>query len=725
MFTIKYIFTKNSTTFFGIILLFLLLIILVLMGRATTNLTKFGQFYVWLLILSAIGLLTMILVILYHLIELIKSYRRKITGSQLTLRLTLIFSLLAITPVTIVYGFSIHFLKLGIDSWFNTQVESGLADALELSRTALDLRMKEVLRQTLRAAESLSNYDGQHIEQRLDELLSTSEASELTIFSKNRHILAIVAIDPTVILPSQPSDAIILQVRQGNDYIGLEPLGNSFYIRVIVKIEHFSNEKWELQALFPVTDRLSFLSRAVQIAFDSYRELLFLRAPLSTSFSLTLSLVLLLAILIAFWAAFHTAQNMVRPLRALAKGTKAVAAGQFNKQLADAGNNELGFLVESFNQMTRNLSQAHDAAQHSQALIEKQRAHLEMVLARLSSGVVIIDQLGFIQTFNTAASTILGINLEHYLRNNNLKMIIQSPLKNFLDVIKIHLHTAGDWRQEINWISHNGRCTLLCRGSSLPDGLIQGGHVIVFDDITNLVKAERDAAWAEVARHLAHEIKNPLTPIRLAAERIRHKYLKNFDMEQGKILDSGTHTIIQQVQAMKEMVDAFNEYARPPKLRLVPIELNEFISEVLYLYRDYPVGVEIKLELARRAIIVNADKGRLRQLLHNLVKNSIEAICDAKGSTLLITTAIENQSGVESVAINFYDDGTGFPENILSSVFEPYVTTKHKGTGLGLAIVKKITEEHNGWIKLDNLPNRGAKVIICIPIYQENILPPL
>jgi nitrogen fixation/metabolism regulation signal transduction histidine kinase len=354
-------------------------------------------------------------------------------------------------------------------------------------------------------------------------------------------------------------------------------------------------------------------------------------------------------------------------------------------------------------------------------LVESQRAYLETMLARLSSGVLTIDQTGRLQTCNAAASQILGVNLQDYLGADSQWIAVAQPiLQDFIGVIGPHLAATGDWRQEITWFGGTGRRILMCRGSSLPDAVgLRGGHVIVFDDITNLVRVEREAAWAEVARRLAHEIKNPLTPIQLAAERIRHKYLKQFDEEQGKVLERGTHTIIQQVQAMKEMVDAFSEYARPPRLQLAPLELNEFVTEVLYLYRDYPAGVEIKLDLTQEPLRINGDKGRLRQLLHNLVKNAIEAIRDGHGSTLWIGTRREHVGGADCVELSVRDNGPGFPDNILASAFEPYVTTKPKGTGLGLAIVKKIVEEHGGWIQLETPADGGARVVIRLPIFHD------
>ncbi|MFO1371125.1 MAG: ATP-binding protein [Candidatus Competibacteraceae bacterium] len=701
-----------------------LLIVLVFMSRATTNSAHFGRMYSRLLLVSAIGLGILAILLIYNLVGLVRLYHHQVPGARLTLRLASIFAVLTIAPVAVVYGFSLHFLQRGIDSWFNVEVDRGLEDALELSRTALDLRMREVLKQTTRMAEGLTEKDEQQMIAHLDDQLDASEATELTLFGRGGQIIATATADPALILPEPPPDTVLLQVRQGRDYVGLEPTADvGFHIRAVVRGPTTGNEERLLQALFPVTDRFSTLASTVQEAFDRYKELMFLRTPLKASFTLTLSLVLLLAVLAALWAAFYTARRLVRPLQELAEGTQAVAAGQFDRQLlARNSSDELGFLAHSFNEMTRSLSQARDTAQHSQQLVESQRAYLETVLARLSSGVLTIDHAGCLQTCNAAASQILGIDLHLYIGADGQQIAAANPaLQNLIEAISSQVATASDWRQEMAWFNSSGRRILMCRGSSLPDAVgLRGGHVIVFDDITNLMQAERDAAWAEVARRLAHEIKNPLTPIQLATERIRYKYLKLLDEEQGKILDRGTHTIIQQVQAMKEMVDAFNEYARPPRLQLAPLDLNEFVTEVLYLYRDYSAGVEIKLALADEPLPVNADKGRLRQLLHNIVKNAIEAIRDGRGSILWISTRREHSGSSDYVELSVCDDGPGFPEHILATAFEPYVTTKPKGTGLGLAIVKKIVEEHGGWIQLESPVEGGARIVIRLPLRYDS-----
>jgi nitrogen fixation/metabolism regulation signal transduction histidine kinase len=564
---------------------------------------------------------------------------------------------------------------------------------------------------------------------RLGKLLETNDTTELTLFSQNGRIIATANIDPLLVIPTPLPEVVLLQVRQGQSYVNLEPTDDGgFHIRAAVRIpvQDMNQNETILQALFPVAGRFSVLADSVQSALDSYKELVFLRVPLKTSFILTLSLVMLFSVLAALWAAVYSARRLTEPVRDLAQGTQAVAAGHYDQLLPRSNNDELGFLVDSFNQMTRNLAQARDSAQKSQQLVESQRAYLEGVLARLSSGVLTLDHEGCLRTTNTAACQIAGVNLHELVGVDSTHISqVHTHLLPLFDTIASHLTDAnGDWRQEITLFGNTGRQILMCRGSSLPDPIgFRGGYVIVFDDITTLVQAERAAAWSEVARRLAHEIKNPLTPIQLAAERIRHKYLKTLDESQARVLDRGTNTIVQQVHAMKEMVDAFNDYARAPHLKLTVLSLNDVITEVLYLYQEYPpVGVEIQLDLDPQKPIIQGDKGRLRQLLHNLVKNAIEAIVEGSGSILRITTHCSNnhyETSHHYVELIFQDDGVGLPHEKIGDIFEPYVTTKPKGTGLGLAIVKKIVEEHSGSIRVEIPVEGGTRMIILFPPFHE------
>ncbi len=695
---------------------------LVLLSGAIENTGYSGRLYTWLLLSSSVGLLSLAILIIQQLYRLFRQYRAQVPGARLTVRLVIIFVLITLSPVAVVYYFSLQFLQKGIDSWFDVRVEASLEDALELSRSALDLRMREVFKQTQRIAGLLTPVGDAQATLLLTEALGDSDITELTLFSQSGQIIATANADPAIMVPGPLPEGVLLQVRQGKDYVGLEPVRDSnFFIRAVVRVgaQDPRAEERILQALFPVAGRFSVLADSVQSAFDDYKELMFLRTPLKTSFILTLSLVMLFAVLTALWVAVYSARRLVEPVRDLAEGTQAVAAGEYDKQLPYAGNNELGFLVDSFNQMTRRLAQARDSAQRSQQLLEQQRAYLEVVLARLSSGVLTLDHDGCLRTTNAAANQILGVDLSALSGADAATIQTAYPqLQPLLEAIDPQRHgEAGEWRQEVTFFGHSGRRVLLCRGSALPDPVgLKGGYVIVFDDISTLVQAERNAAWAEVARRLAHEIKNPLTPIQLATERIRHKYLKLLDEEQGRILDRGTHTIIQQVQALKEMVDAFNEYARPPHLKLGPMALNEFITEVLHLYRDYPAGVEIQLELDPRQPVIDADKGRLRQLVHNVVKNALEALKDGSGSLLRVSTRCIQEAETGYVELSFQDNGVGFPEGNIGDIFEPYVTTKPKGTGLGLAIVKKIVEEHGGSIHAEAPHEGGARLVIRFPM---------
>lgn len=699
----------------------LMLLALVIMSGATENSARFGELYVWLLLFSAVGLTLLGLLIGIALYRLVRRFRRHEPGSRLSLRLVGLFVVLAVVPVGVVYSFSLQFLQRGIDSWFDVRIEQALNDALELSRNALDMRMREALKQTQRMAEELLQPGRTSMALQLDEMLAYTDATELTLFGQSGRIIATASVDPLRIVPNQPSDIVLLQVRQGHDYLSLDPIRDfGFHIRVMVPIRSLgsTDESRLLQALFPVPARLAELADSVRSAFDSYRELSFLRGPLKASFILTLSLVLLFGVLSAFWAALYSARRLVAPIRDLAEGTRAVAAGEYDRQLPLTSNDELGFLVNSFNQMTRNLAQARLAEQRSQQLLERQRAYLQAVLARLSSGVLTLNHAGRLRTYNAAAEQILQTRLDNMVGRTG---DINAPehLQRFFEALAPWLQQTDDWRQEVTLFAGTGRLVLMCRGSSLPDpDEPHDGHVIVFDDITALVQAQRDAAWAEVARRLAHEIKNPLTPIQLATERIRHKYLGQMDPEQAKVLDRGTHTIIQQVRAMKEMVDAFNAYARPPQLKLTRVPINTLLGELLYPYRSNRRGIRISFDPDPSAPTLLADEGRLRQLMHNLIQNSLEAVSET-GSRLCIRTRIHRDPARNHLELTLEDDGPGFPDGRIGNMFEPYVTTKPKGTGLGLAIVRKIVEEHGGLIDLDNAPEGGARVVIRLPLNTE------
>ena len=699
-----------------IFLVVLLLTTLKLMSDATQNSARFGELYSVLLILNALGLITLGALIVGNFISLLRQVRQRRAGARLTVRMVSVFVFLALTPVLVVYYFSLQSIHRGIDSWFDVRIESALDDSLELSRTSLGVRMRELLKQTELLASQLGAISDDAASLALDDARFLSGAAELALFGPQGRIVAASSEDPLAIIPGNVDNAIAVQVSHSQSYISLDPIGESgLHVRVVVQVSDPTAEEVRiLQALFPIDERMNTLAESVQTAYGKYRELAYLREPLKISFTLTLSLVLLLSLFAAVWAAFYSARRLVAPLRDLVQGTQAVAEGDYQTRLAPSSRrDELGFLVDSFNDMTRKLARADDDAHRSRQQVEEQRTYLEAVLSRLSSGVITLDLEGRLFTANKAASQILGLSLESELANPLPVIAARHPtLESFARVLESQrCHEPGDWREQVEVLTAGGKQVLMCRGAPLPLAE-DSGHVIVFDDVTALIQAQRDAAWSEVARRLAHEIKNPLTPIQLSAERLRQKYLGKTQIEEPDLLDRLTRTIVQQVEGMKGMVNAFSEYARSPQLEPVPVNLSDLVNDVVELYHaHHTISTEVSSELP----VLELDPDKIRQVLHNLIKNAVEA-SNQNHAVVSITAGVECENGGNHLDIRVSDQGNGFSADILEKVFEPYVTSKPKGTGLGLAIVKKIVEEHGGGVRVENNPNAGASVIMRFPI---------
>ncbi|MCP1673305.1 nitrogen fixation/metabolism regulation signal transduction histidine kinase [Natronocella acetinitrilica] len=709
-----------------VVLCALLLVALYLLSVATQNSEVFGQLHPWLLFLNTVCLIGLGVLIIWNLARLINQRRLGQPGSRLTVRLVTMFVVLAVVPVSVVYLFSVQFLNRGIETWFDSRMEQqAMEDALSLSQASFDMRMRELLRRM-----ETSSLQFRDVSEPLAPITLSQErervgASELTLMTTSGRIIATSAREPAAVLPRRPEEDILLQLRQGRAYVGLDPIGDSgLHIRIIVPAPDADGtpDQRVLQGLFSVSPRVDALAESVQTHYARYQEVGYLRRPLQDSFVLTLSLVLLISLLFAVWSAFYAARRLAAPIRYLAEGTEAVAAGEYGKQLPPAGRDELGFLVRSFNDMSRRVAHARDQAKTSQAQVEAQRAYLEALLGRLSSAVLATDRDGALRTHNLAADQILGLNLRSHQGKTLEQLALETPaLEPLANVVRRHVNAnRSEWREQIVLPRPNGRQVLMCSGATLTGGGGMGGQVIVLDDVTALIQAQRDAAWAEVARRLAHEIKNPLTPIQLAAERMRRKCLPALEGRESEVLDRATNTIIHQVDAMKTMVNAFSDYAHPPELNLQAVDLNDLVVEVLELYRTSPGGVSIRFNLDPSLPRFTADAGRLRQLLHNLVKNALESTPKGRRCQLQLSTEYLGNGESPQVQLRVRDHGPGFSEDVLGHLFEPYVTTKAKGTGLGMPIVKKIVEEHNGTINAENL-EEGAQVTIRLPLTETTL----
>jgi PAS domain S-box-containing protein len=695
---------------------------LLIMAQTVQQSAHFSDLHPFIVGVNVAGLLVLLMLIGGRLVQLIRDWRKRVVGSRLEARMVWMSATLAMLPLLLVFYFSVMFLNRGIDSWFHVEIRQGLEDALTLSRAALDLRMREYMQRTRTIAGDLAAHDDPVAV--LDDARLRNEAVELTLFGANRRILGTSSERFGQIVPQRPSEEMVMQSR--HEYVTLDPVaGGGFLVRTAVQVPLTSpgDEPRMLEAVYPVERRLGELADTVESAYQRYGEKARLREPLKTSFTLTLTLVLLLSLFAALYGAFWAARRLVRPIQDLVAGTRAVAKGDFDMRLPLTSHDEMGILVHSFNDMTKRLARAREETRRSQHAVEAERANLAVILARLSTGVISLQPDLTVRTANQAACTILGADVESVIGKPLAEAGKGSSLfEQFDQACSAHLDAGQtEWREQVVLQAESGRRILMCACTTLSgEDRSPGGFVIVFDDITALLQAQRDAAWGEVARRLAHEIKNPLTPIQLSAERIRRKLLGSMNEAEAQMLDRATHTIVQQVEAMKEMVNAFSEYARAPEMDVSRFDLNQLIVEVAELYRaGSREGGRIarpKLKLDPALTEIEADRGRLRQIVHNLLANAIEALEGARDPEIRIETRLVEQAEGRLAEITVEDNGPGFRSDVIGQVFDPYVTTKSKGTGLGLAIVKKIVEEHGGRIEAENARTGGARVRIELPL---------
>ena len=711
-------------TLMGVAGVTLVLGALFLLSKMVQKSDDFDRLQDVILATNIAGGVILLLILIGNLWRLFHDYRESVPGAKLKARMVGMFVGLAVLPLIVVFYFSVQFINRGIDSWFNVQVEEGLDNALTLSRAAIEFRKRLHLQAITQIAQKLAVVPDSQLVFELSMLRRESGANEMTLYGNNNRVLA-TSSDSAGSFPKPLAEEVSLQMRQNRPFVSLEPLSTgSAEIRTAMAFIYRGNrlrESRTVQAHFPVDERLGNMINSVENSYSEYQRLVFFREDLKDLLTITLTFVLLLSLLTAIYGAFVLSRRLVAPIQDLVAGTRAVAMGNFDTRLPTPSRDEIGFLISSFNDMTQRLATARREATLSQALVEAERTNLEVILARLSTGVLALESDLKIRNANQAAGSILGVNLENSAGESIREVAKGVPLlEQFVDVACMHLDAGEtEWREQIVLRGEVGRRVLTCACTTLPgDEDNAAGYVIVFDDITALLQAQRDAAWGEVARRLAHEIKNPLTPIQLSAERMRRKYLDTMGEEEGQILDRATHTIVQQVEAMKEMVNAFSDYARAPDMDISRFDLDKLAHEVVDLYRAQESGVEIVLTSDPTMSLVEGDMGRVRQILHNLIRNAVEALEGTPHGRIDVQIAAAEIDEVEMVQLRVEDNGPGFKAGSVSQIFDPYVTTKPKGTGLGLAIVKKLVEEHVGTISAQNRSDGGAMISIRLPLNE-------
>ncbi|MDC0127732.1 ATP-binding protein [Methylophilaceae bacterium] len=698
----KYIIT--TAAFIGIALL-------ILLAKAISNsdLISSDSFRI-LLGLNIFFICSLIILIAVQIFRLLQSVKKEITGSRLTLRLVLSFALMGIVPVLIVYLVSVNFLTKSIESWFDVKVESALEGGLTLGQKTIDILMSDIELKGKSIAYSIGNADTDERYNILTDLRVKFGIQDAVIFDQDSKIIE-VSSDKNNLIPSIPNIEDL--ERGGEDFFGRieEIKGEEIYLKVFIPIisKNLMSKRLILQLTQPIPPSIANLALSVESVYDEYQQLTYSRNSLKIIYILTLTLVLLLALLSSVAASFVISRRFSSPLAMVANATREISKGNYKKIISEQGKDEIGVLIRAFNSMTSQLEEATRNSEKDRERLEVARTFLETILAHLTTGVIVIDDKKIIKLNNVSASKMLQ-NKENKMNDTAMNKIILNnslfePLYEFVETyIDGNKKNKKEVSQEFRLKKDKEERTIMLQITPLSDKR-STKYVLVIDDISEVTQAQRHSAWGEIARRLAHEIKNPLTPIQLSAERIQHKFSNKLNKEDSIILERSTNTIVNQVNALKIMVNEFAEYARPTKIKKDTVRIDSLVDEVIELYE---INKMISIKKEKNIPIIYADQNKLRQVIINLIENSQDALKEIKKPKIKIFI----KKKVNEVELIVEDNGIGIPDEIIGRIFEPYITSKKTGTGLGLAIVHKIIEEHDGKIKIERISNSGTRVII-------------
>ncbi|MFC0399502.1 sensor histidine kinase [Paraburkholderia rhizosphaerae] len=752
-------------------------LLLVLLAAASANTEFFDRYYQWLYTANIAVALIFMVIVAVLVVVIISRLRKGKFGTRLLAKLAFFFALVGVVPGGIIYIVSYQFVSRSIESWFDVNVETALTSGLALGRGMLDASLSDLQTKGRLMAEQLANADSAGTTLTLLRLRDQFGVQDATIVepvrsmsgaSPEMHVVAQATGNYASLVPSDLPTPLMIEQARGRGFAAIEgevdgdphAQGSKgvLRLRIVQRIPDANASQLQpadrfLQLTQPVSASLARNADAVQRAYREYQEKALGRTGLRKMYIGTLTLALFLATFIAMMLALALGNQLARPLFLLAQGTKEVTEGDYTPKREIKSRDELGFLTQSFNAMTRQLSEARAAVENNRIALEHSKTYLESILANLTAGVFVFDRQFRLTTANRGAERIfrqpfqmvLGSPLDRISVLSEFGAMIRKAFADREAAGGDDQHDDGHWQQQfsIQVPGESDPLTLLVRGARLLSATTSGGeandpqtsgYVVVFDDISDVISAQRSIAWGEVARRLAHEIKNPLTPIQLSAERLQMKLADKLTPHDADVLKRGATTIVNQVAAMKQMVDDFRDYARTPPAVLSNLQLNELVSEVLTLYGIEEGKSAISVEMADLPVI-RGDATQLRQVIHNLLQNAQDAVSEVEHPRVALETRTVEYGDADAdgktriaVRLTISDNGPGFPARILTRAFEPYVTTKAKGTGLGLAMVKKIVDEHGARIDIRNRLRagdviEGAQISILFLQLADNAAP--
>jgi nitrogen fixation/metabolism regulation signal transduction histidine kinase len=691
----KYIITSIS-------IISLALLIILLKSISNTDFISGNSFQI-LIKINLFFVTLLFTVIAYQIYHLANEVKKEVSGSRLTVRLVSSYAFMIIVPLLVLYFVSVNFLTKSIESWFNVKVESALEGGLNIGQKTLDIMRKDIELKSRSIAYTLSNSEENDFSFILSDLREKFDIYDAMIIDESGKIISLASREYTDIDLKIPEKEELMIADTGfHGNIDVDE-NNQIFLKTYQSLNliNSNNNKKYLLINQKVPDAISQVAISVESVYEEYQALTYSRNSLKVLYQISLSIILFLAILLSISLALYFSRRFTLPISILSNATEEIAKGKFDKRIPEQGKDELGMLVRSFNSMTNNLQEANKTLELNRKRIENSRNFLESIINNMSSGIVVIDEKNNVRLFNKLSSVLLKVDLEKYIGQRFTQILEHNNLLTDL-VGFMNRQTTTDKDLGKNNLTLKLNQKILSFQITTQEHTVDAKYILLIDDITEITKAQRNEAWAEVARRLAHEIKNPLTPIQLSAERIDYKFSNKLQNEDKKILGEITKTIVNQVVAIKNMVNEFTEYSRSPILKRESVDLISLINEVIMLYEKD--DLEVYLSSRYKTFRFECDQTKLRQVIVNLIQNAYEA----KKEKVKSTIDIKLSKNKEYLQISFIDNGIGFNSEI--DPFEPYVTTKKTGTGLGLAVVKKIIEEHNGNIIIKNNERSGVTV---------------